>query len=120
MKRARVLGLMLGAGWLAACASVPLQFGTLEVSVVPSTIHPGDVVKIFVKAPEGTRDMRGRLDVTGSPQLPLKTRDGGRTWTFVTQIPLDAVWKPGRYRAEVRGTGPDGSILAGETWITAP
>jgi hypothetical protein len=78
------------------------------------------VVKIFVKAPEGTREMLGRLDVAGSPQVPLKTRDQGRTWTFITQIPLAAVWKPGRYRAEVRGTGPDGSVLAGETWITAP
>jgi hypothetical protein len=94
--------------------------GTLELSITPAVIHPGDVVRILVKAPAGTKDVRGRLDVAGSPQLPLKTRDQGRTWTLVTQIPLDAVWQPGRYRAEVRGTGPDGSLLVGEAWISAP
>jgi hypothetical protein len=120
MNRPRFLALALGCALLSACASVPLQFGALDVDVTPAVIHPGDVVKITVKAPAGTRDLRGRLDVPGSPTVPLKTRDEGRTWTFVTQIPLDAVWKPGRYRAEVRGTGPEGEPLGGETWITAP
>jgi hypothetical protein len=114
------MGWVLGLGLLAGCASVPVQFGTLELSVVPQVVHPGDVVRILVKAPAGTSNVRGRLDVPGSPQLPLKTKDQGRTWTLVTQIPIDAVWQPGRYRAEVRGTAADGSVLVGETWITAP
>ncbi|NTV51639.1 MAG: hypothetical protein HGA76_01295 [Candidatus Firestonebacteria bacterium] len=114
------MGLLLCLGLLPACAGLPVLSGRLEVAVTPEVIHPGDVVKIVVKAPEGTRNVRGRLDVPGSPQLPLKTQDQGKTWTFVTQIPLEAVWKPGRYRAQVRGDGPDGSVLLGETWITAP
>jgi hypothetical protein len=120
MSLVRTLAGILILGLLSACAGIQVKPGSLEVSVTPGILHPGDVVKVVVKAPEGTHDVRGRLDVAGSPQLPLKTRDHGRTWTFTTQIPLDAIWKPGQYRAEVQGVAPDGSLLTGETWITAP
>jgi hypothetical protein len=111
---------LIGCLLLAGCASMPVKSGLLVCTVTPSVLHPGDVVKIKVEAPEGTRDMQGSLDVPGSPKLPLKTKDGGKTWTFTTQIPVDAVWKPGRYRALARGIAPDGTVLVGETWITAP
>jgi hypothetical protein len=120
MIRVRVWSGVLGLIFLSACANLPVKLGGLEVTVAPEIIHPGDVVKILVKAPAGTREVWGRLDVPGSPRVPLKTRDQGSTWTFITQIPLDAIWKPGQYRAQVRGTGPEGNELAGETWITAP
>lgn len=105
---------------LAGCASLPAGPGGLAVSVEPEVVHPGDVVTLRATAPAGTRDVRGRLDVPGSPVLPLRAEDDGRSWSFTTQIPLDAVWEPGRYRAVVEGVGPNGERVFGETWITAP
>lgn len=104
----------------AGCAGLKPRPMGLTVAITPDTIHPGDVVSVRVDAPEGSRGLRGRLDVSGSPVLPLKTRDQGKTWTFATQIPIDAVWRPGRYKVEIRGEGPGGETLYGETWINAP
>jgi len=115
--------LLLGLAALAAlsgCAGLPPGPMRLRVSVVPETVHPGDVVRVHILAPAGTREVTGRLDVPGSPVLSLRSRDGGATWDFVTQIPVDAVWKPGKYRVEVRGLLPDDTSVYGETWIEAP
>jgi len=111
-----VLGLVLAAG----CATLPPRPVTLQVRIEPDTIYPGDVVTARVEAPEGTRDAKGRLELPGSPVIPLRTRDNGKTWSFVTQIPIDAVWQPGRYKVVVTAQGPDGVRLIGEAWITAP
>jgi hypothetical protein len=104
----------------AGCASVPLGAPSLHVTVVPETLYAGDVVTVSVTAPEGTRDVYGRLDVGGSPTLPLKTKDHGRTWTFVTQVPLGATWPPGRYKVIVQGKDAQGAPLYGEAWVNAP
>lgn len=118
MKRV-VLAVALGAV-TAGCASLPAGPPRLSVTVVPDTIYAGDVVTVTALAPDGARDVVGRLDVSGSPTLPLKTRDGGRTWTFVTQVPIEATWAPGRYKVIVQGNGPDGSPIHGEAWVNAP
>lgn len=108
------------AGMAVGCAGLFTRPQTLQVRIEPETIRPGDVVKITVTAPPGTQAVKGRLDVPGSPVLPLRSQENGRVWTFTTQIPLEAVWKPGRYRAVVEGRAADGGSLYGETWITAP
>ncbi|MBN1594743.1 hypothetical protein JW933_02345 [candidate division FCPU426 bacterium] len=90
------------------------------MTITPETVYPGCVVSLQVKAPLGTTDVRGRLDLFGSPVVPLTSDDRGRTWVFITQIPIDAVWQPGKYRAIVEGNGPDGSRLQGEAWVNAP
>lgn len=118
MKQALRIALL---GTLAAgCAGLPAGTLGLKVTVVPDTIYAGDVVTVTAVAPDGTRNVVGRLDVGGSPTLPLKTRDGGRTWTFVTQVPIEATWAPGRYKVIVQGNGPDGAPIYGEAWVNAP
>ena len=116
------LNLFLLAGlllWLGACAGLPVRHNALEVTIEPDTVYPGVVVSILVLAPPGTREVKGRLDFPGSPAVPLKKADDGVTWTFSTQIPIDAVWQPGRYRALVTGIAADGAELRGEGWIVA-
>jgi hypothetical protein len=115
----KLRGLLLAGLLLAGCATVPMRSGALQVEIEPQTLHPGDVVSVTVVAPPGTRSMNGRLDLAGSPVLALRSQDEGRTWSFRTQIPLGAVWKPGRYRVEIRGTGAGGEPLGGEAWVTA-
>ena len=116
-RAAWVLGICLVAG----CAGMPPRpTVALQVVVTPDTIQPGDIVSLRVAAPEGSKNLNGRLGVSGSPVLPLRSTDNGKTWTFVTQIPLGVVWQPGRYKVEIRGTGPGGEPLYGEAWITAP
>jgi hypothetical protein len=111
----------LFAGWVCAgCATVPMATPSLEVTVAPDTIYPGSVVSVTVLAPPDTVEVTGRLDWAGSPVVPLKTKDQGRTWTFKTQIPLGAVWQPGRYRVLATGRTAGGEILQGEAWVNAP
>lgn len=109
-------GLIFSVG----CAHLGVRPAPLNVSLWPAKIYPGTVVTLRVEAPLGTRDVRGRLDLPGSPQLPLRSGDQGRTWTFTTQIPLGSVLVPGKYRGLVEGLGPAGERLAGETWIEVP
>jgi len=114
-----VLFLVLGF-IIDGCAGTPVRTDRLQVSISPEKLYPGCIVSVFVKAPAGTKNVTGRLDILGSPVVPLRSKDGGRTWFFITQIPLDAVWQPGRYRAIVQGRAPDGTDLFGEAWVTAP
>jgi hypothetical protein len=110
-----LIGIVLNVG----CASVQMRPNALQVTITPEQIYPGCVVSAEVIAPPGTREVQGRLDFWGSPVIPLKTKDSGITWTFVTQIPLDAVWEPGKYRIVVNGIAGDGSRVQGEAWIMA-
>ncbi len=119
--RTLLAGLALaGLALATGCATLGGRPGGLTVRVDPEVIHPGDVVTVLVEAPAGTRNMTGRLALAGSPQVPLRSSDNGRTWRFRTQVPLDAVWEPGRYRVEINAQGPDGSPLSGDAWVTAP
>lgn len=114
-----ILGLL--ALWACAgCATVQTAAPRLEVSVSPDTIYPGSVVTVTVLAPPDTVEVTGRLDWAGSPVVPLKTKDQGRTWTFTTQIPWGAVWQPGRYKVLAAGKTADGETLSGEAWVNAP
>jgi hypothetical protein len=117
----RVAAAALGLLVMTGCAGAPLRpTAGVTVAVTPDTVHPGDVVTVRVEVPAGAKTINGRLGVSGSPVLPLRSRDNGRTWTFTTQIPIDAIWQPGRYKVEIRGEGSDGAPLYAETWITAP
>ncbi len=118
----KLKAVILSLAMLAAtgCAGLMKPAQSLEVNITPQTVYPGSIVTIQVKAPMGTRAVTGRLDIPGSPVVPFKTRDEGRTWTFTTQIPLTAVWTPGRYQIVVQGRAPDGSRCWGETWLAAP
>ncbi len=112
-----LFALCLGAG----CATVPLATPRLDVTVAPDTIYPGTVVSVTVRAPQADLvEVTGRLDWAGSPVVPFKSADSGRTWTFVTQIPLGAVWQPGTYRVLVTGRTAAGETLQGEAWVNAP
>ena len=55
----------------------------------------------------------------GRPACRLNPRSGAHL-DIHHGDPPDAVWKPGKYRAVVQGLDPDGIMLIGETWITAP
>lgn len=112
-----ILNLIL---FLAGCAGANRRPESLHVTITPEKIYPGCVVIAEVKAPKGSQGLTGKLDVAGSPVIPLRTKDGGKTWTFTTQIPLDAFWQPGRYRVLVEGLGPDKNRLWGQTWVIAP
>ena len=105
---------------VAGCASAPVRSGDIEVRIEPATVHPGDVVRVEVSAPPETVRVHGRLDVPGSPVLPLRRSGEDPTWTLTTQIPLSTVWEPGVYRAVVTAELADGTIRTGEAWITAP
>ncbi|MCD4813245.1 hypothetical protein K8S19_06085 [bacterium] len=120
MKKTVSILLFGGMLFLAGCAGVNRRSESLHVTITPEKIYPGCVVVAEVIAPPGTTVMTGRLDYPGSPVIPMRTRDGGKTWDFTTQIPLDAFWQPGRYRVVVEGRGPNGSSLSGQTWVTAP
>ncbi|MEW6516679.1 MAG: hypothetical protein AB1439_07250 [candidate division FCPU426 bacterium] len=120
MKRRPALLWLLAAWACAACATVPVAGPRLDVTVTPDTIYPGTVVSVRVLAPADTVEVTGRLDWAGSPVVPLKTADQGRTWTFVTQIPWGAVWQPGRYKVLVSGRTAAGESLRGEAWVNAP
>ncbi|MCK5241969.1 hypothetical protein KAR34_05925 [bacterium] len=109
-------GVSLGCG----CAGTQARPDALQITITPEQIYPGCVVSVQVIAPAGTREVTGRLDLLGSPVISLKTKDSGKTWIFITQIPLAAVWQPGKHRVQVQGIARDGSELRGETWIIAP
>jgi uncharacterized protein YceK len=112
--------LFLVISGVTGCAGLMKPAQILEVTITPQTVYPGSIVTIQVKAPIGTQAVTGRLDMPGSPVVHLKTKDEGRTWTFTTQIPLTAVWDPGRYQIVVQGRAPDGSRCRGEAWVAAP
>jgi hypothetical protein len=113
------LAVVILAVVLTACAGVKVSPQRLQVDITPQEVNPGTVVTVRVRAPEGTTKVTGRLDLPGSPVVPLKSRDNGQTWVFVTQIPIDAVWTPGKYRVIIRGIDSQGSELQGESWIDA-
>jgi hypothetical protein len=104
---------------LGACAGAGVRPDGLQVTISPEKIYPGCVVSISVQAPPGTTNVTARLDFPGSPLIPLKSYAGGQTWIFSTQIPLDAVWQPGKYRAIVEGRTAGGEAVRGEAWIIA-
>jgi hypothetical protein len=117
------------AAWLAAgcaammaggCAGTRVRPEGLAVSVSPEIVRPGDVVTLRAASPVPLAQAQARLDWPGSPRVSLRTADQGLTWKWVTQIPVDAVWQPGRYRVVVEGRTKEGEVLAGESWITAP
>ncbi len=104
----------------AGCAGLMKPDQLLEVTITPPAVYPGSTVTIQVKAPTGTQAVTGRLDMPGSPVVHFKTRDEGRTWIFTTQIPLTAVFTPGRYQIIVQGRAPDGARCRGAAWVAAP
>ncbi len=101
------------------CAGMPVRPEQLQITIEPRQLSPGAVVTVTVISPVALKTASGRLDLPGMPLIPLKSLDA-KTWIWRTQIPLEASWRPGRYRIVVQGLTTTGETLFGETWITAP
>ncbi len=114
-----LLIVLAGIGLGTGCAGLSGKAANVVLEVSPPDIYPGTVVRLTAKSPLPAVEMRGRLDMLGSPVVALRSQDQGLTWTFLTQIPIDAVWQPGRYRAVVEGQTAAGEPLWGEAWIIA-
>lgn len=112
------IGLMML--FLAGCACLPYREAQLQVMITPDIIYPGSIVTVTVTSPSRPVDVKGRIDLFGSPVVFLKPNKDRTIWTWRTQIPLEAVWQSGRYRAVVEGTLADGTKVFGKAWVEAP
>lgn len=106
--------------FLTGCACLPQKDAQLQVVITPNVIYPGSVVTVTVVSPSRPVEVKGRIDLFGSPVVALKPNQDRTIWTWRTQVPLEAVWQSGRYGAVVEGTLSDGTKVFGKAWVEAP